>query len=140
MRFDIRGKERLRTLGKYYTVDLGLRNQALQDSEQSRGSQLENMVYLELLRRGYQVFIGKYDVKEIDFVARKRDETIYIQVTAEIPKTSTRETDHLLYLPTGYAKKIIVENYNDVGVIEGIPVVHILDFLLEGYVEKENLI
>ncbi|MDR0691090.1 MAG: ATP-binding protein, partial [Streptococcaceae bacterium] len=139
-RYDIRGKERLRTRGKYYTIDLGLRNQTLQDSEQNRGSQLENMVYLELLRRGYQVFVGKYDAKEIDFVARKRDEVIYFQVTAEIPRKSTRETDNLLYLPTGYAKKIIVENYNDVGTIEGIPVVHILDFLLEGYEGKENLI
>jgi predicted AAA+ superfamily ATPase len=111
-RYDIRGRKRMQTLGKYYTVDLGLRNQTLQDSEQSRGSQLENIVYLELLRRWYQVFVGKYDAKEIDFVARKRDEVVYFQVIAEIPRKSTRETDNLLYLPTGYAKKIILENYN----------------------------
>ncbi len=89
-RYDIRGKERLKTLGKYYVVDLGLRNAMLQRTTTNRGSQLENLVYLKLINDGYNVFVGKYDRYEIDFVCFKEDKTKYIQVAYELPKNDER--------------------------------------------------
>ena len=139
-RYDIRGKERLKSLGKYYSVDLGLRNNSLNKLNDDLGSQLENIVYLELLRRGYTVFVGNYNGKEIDFVASKNEEVVYIQVALEIPRSNNREAENLLYLPTGYSKKIIVEHMPDNKMIDGVPVVPILEFLLEGYHNRDNLI
>src|SRR5699024_9520863 len=121
-RYDIRGKEYLSNQAKYYTVDLGFILSQLKRVSSNRGSRIENLVYLELKRRGYEVFVGNYAGNEIDFVAQSSDETIYIQVTAEIPETSTRETDNLLYLPTGYKKIIVTGSWENVGEIEGIPV------------------
>lgn len=77
-RFDIKGKEFLRTLGKYYIVDIGLRNYLLGFRNRDTGHVLENIVYFELVRRGYDVAIGKVDSKEVDFIATKVDDKIYI--------------------------------------------------------------
>jgi predicted AAA+ superfamily ATPase len=132
-RYDIRGKERLKTLGKYYVVDTGLRNQQLGKTfRDNRGNQLENIVFVELQRRGYQVFVGKYDTKEIDFVALKAGRYEYFQVTYQLPENSTREEDNLLKLPDNYRKTIITASRMDVGNIGGIDVVHIVDWLLQG--------
>ncbi|MCF1783380.1 ATP-binding protein [Lactobacillus mulieris] len=128
-RYDIRGKELLKGQGKFYAVDLGFVRSQLRRERINRGSKIENLVYLELLSRGYEIFVGKYDTKEIDFVAKNDKETLYIQVTDQIPQNNTRETDNFLHLPTGYRKSIITNNWNDVGIIDGIEVIHITDFL-----------
>ena len=131
LRYDIRGKERLKTLGKYYVVDLGLRNTMLQRSTTNRGSQLENIVYLKLINDGYDVFVGKYNKYEIDFVCFKEDDVKYIQVAYEIPKDNDRESRNLLMIKENYEKIIITMNYLDVGIIDGVKVIHIIDFLLD---------
>lgn len=130
--FDIRGKERLKSQAKYYVVDTGLRNNLLgKDYRDNAGNQLENIVFLELKRRGYTVHVGKYDGKEIDFVANKDGAYHYYQVTRQIPEESTRESDNLLYIPDNYEKRMITANPLDPRDIDGIQVVFILDFLLE---------
>lgn len=83
-RFDIKGREYLRTLGKYYIVVIGLRNYLLGFRDRDKGHALENIVYFELLRRGYDVSIGKIDNLEVDFIATSTREKIYIQVTASM--------------------------------------------------------
>lgn len=95
-RFDIKGKEYLRTLGKYYIVDIGLRNYLLGFRNRDSGHAIENVVYLELLRRGYDVAIGKVDNVEVDFIATKTDEKLYIQVTESmVSEDVRRESWHL---------------------------------------------
>lgn len=128
-RFDIRKKEYLHGQGKYYVVDLGFIRSQLQRSNINRGSKIENLVFLELLSRGYEIFVGKYNNKEIDFVAQKDQDVKYIQVTDHIPENNSRESDNFLHLATGYQKMIITNNWDDVGIIDGIPVIHIVDFL-----------
>ena len=92
-RFDIKGKEYLRTLGKYYIVDIGLRNYLLGYRDGDSGHILENIIYFELLRRGYDVAIGKIDNQEVDFIATKADEKKYIQVTESVNASETRERE-----------------------------------------------
>ena len=131
-RYDIRGKEHLKTQSKYYVVDTGLRNQRLGKTYRDNiGSQLENIVFIELLRRGYEVSVGKYKEKEIDFVAIKSGIIEYYQVAYQLPENNTREEDNLLILPDNYKKTIITANRMDVGNIGGIDVQHVVDFLLE---------
>ena len=81
-RFDIKGKEFLQTLGKYYIVDIGLRNYLLGLRNRDIGHALENVVYLELVRRGYDVAIGKVDKSEVDFIATKTDDKLSFLVTS----------------------------------------------------------
>jgi predicted AAA+ superfamily ATPase len=128
-RYDIRGKEHLANQAKYYTVDLGFVLSQIKKVGTNRGGRVENLVFLELKRRGYDVFVGKYDTKEIDFVAMKPDEIMYLQVTEQLPESNTRETDNLLHLPTGHKKVLITNSWNDVGEHEGIPIIHLYDFL-----------
>ncbi|WP_308557916.1 ATP-binding protein [uncultured Lactobacillus sp.] len=130
-RYDIGGRKLLSSQGKYYIVDTGLRSQALGERINDRGSILENIVYIELLRRGYQVQIGKLENKEIDFVASKLDERKYIQVTYQLPENSTRETDNLLEIPNNYQKMVITGRYEEQSMISGIPIINIKDWLLE---------
>ncbi len=92
-RFDIKGKEYLRTLGKYYIVDIGLRNYLLGFRDRDRGHIIENVVYLELLRRGYDVAIGKVGTAEIDFIGAKADEKLYIQVTESMQLAEVRKRE-----------------------------------------------
>jgi hypothetical protein len=129
-RYDIRGKEYLKSQAKYYVSDLGIVLSALKKTQSNRGSKIENIVFLELKRKGYEVFVGKYDAKEIDFVALRMDQTLYIQVTDQLPDESDRETDNLLYLPTGHKKMVITNHWENVGTIDGIEIVHVVDFLL----------
>lgn len=130
-RYDIRGKERLKTLGKYYVVDSGIRNAMLQRTSTNRGAQLENVVYLKLRSSGYDVFVGKYNQYEIDFVCFKEDRVKYIQVAYELPKNNNRETTNLLLIKENYEKLVITMNYLDVGEVDGVQVVHVIDFLLD---------
>ena len=92
-RFDIKGKEELKTLGKYYIVDIGLRNYLLGYRDIDTGHMLENVVYFELLRRGYDVAVGKIGNKEIDFIATKDGEKIYYQVTEDMTAEPTRSRE-----------------------------------------------
>lgn len=128
-RYDIRGKEYLSGQGKYYMVDLGFIRSQLQRTNTNRGSKIENLVFLDLLSRNYEVFVGKFDTKEIDFVAQNDKETIYVQVTDHIPENDDREVSNFLHLPSAYRKIIVTNNWDDVGNIDGIEVMHITDFL-----------
>ena len=128
-RYDIRGKEHLKTLGKYYVVDLGLKNIMLGRMNSNLGSMIENIVYLKLINDGWHVFVGKYDDLEIDFVCFKDNYTKYVQVTLSMPVNSTRETDNLLLVKDNYERVIVTYDYKDVGVIDGIKIVHLTSFL-----------
>jgi len=128
-RYDIRGKEHLKTLGKYYVVDLGLKNIMLGRMNSNLGSMIENIVYLKLINDGWHVFVGKYDDLEIDFVCFKDTYTKYVQVTLSMPLNSTRETDNLLHVKDNYERIIVTYDYKDVGVIDGIKIVHLTTFL-----------
>ena len=92
-RFDIKGKEYLRTLGKYYIVDIGLRNYLLGFRNRDSGHTIENIVYFELLRRGYDVSIGKVDNSEVDFIATKADDKLYVQVTESMASEDVRRRE-----------------------------------------------
>lgn len=132
-RFDIKGKDYLRTLGKYYIVDIGLRNYLLGFRDRDRGHALENVVFFELLRRGYDVAVGKIDNLEVDFVATSASEKLYIQVTESMMDESVRERElkPLRKIQNNYEKLVITlskaldDNY------EGIRVENIVDWLLK---------
>lgn len=128
-RYDIRGKEHLKTLGKYYVVDMGFKNIMLGRMNTNLRSMVENMVYLKLIRDGWNVFVGKYNDVEIDFVCFKENQTKYVQVTLSIPPNSTRESDNLLLIKDNYERVIVTYDYKDVGFIAGIEVIHLTDFL-----------
>ena len=128
--YDIRGREYLRTNGKYFIVDTVLRRNAVGRKDGNYSNRLENIVYIELLRRGYTVDVGKLDTKEIDFVARRLDETLYVQVTYELPNNS-HEIDNLLHIKDNYKKIVVTGKYHDIEQIDGIPIVYIADWLLE---------
>ena len=132
-RFDIKGKDYLRTLGKYYIVDTGLRSYLLGNRGGDTGHILENIIYFELLRRGYDVAIGKIDEKEIDFIATKTDEKKYIQVTESMnaPETRARELAPLQAVRDNYEKLVIAMDCDLVSDVDGIKIVKALDFLLE---------
>ena len=131
-RFDIKGKEYLKTLGKYYIVDIGLRNYLLGYRGGDTGHVLENIVYFELLRRGYDVAIGKIDSKEVDFIATKADEKKYVQVTESMdaPETRERELSALRKIPDNYEKMVICMNTGLAQDQDGIKIVNAIDFLL----------
>lgn len=128
-RYDIRGKEYINNQAKFYVVDLGFVRSQLKKRNTNRGARIENLVFLELIRRNYNVFVGKLRAKEIDFVASNADETIYVQVTDHIPDNNQREIDNLLHLSTGYKRVLITNSWSDVGNYEGIPIIHVIDFL-----------
>ena len=133
-RFDIKGKDYLRTLGKYYIVDTGLRNYLLGDRGGDTGHLLENIVYLELFRRGYEVAIGKLDDKEIDFIATSNGPKKYIQVTETIGEAETRKRElaPLMAVQDNYEKIVITMDQPLDTDINGIKIVNALDFLLDG--------
>lgn len=132
-RFDIKGKEYLRTLGKYYIVDIGLRNYLLGYRDGDSGHILENIVYFELLRRGYDVAIGKIDNQEVDFIATKTDEKKYIQVTESMntPETRERELAPLRKIRDSYEKNVIALECDFTQTQDGIKIIRALDYLLE---------
>ena len=131
-RFDIKGREYLRTLGKYYIVDMGLRNYLLGYRDGDSGHILENIVYFELLRQGYDVAIGKIDNQEVDFIATKADEKKYIQVTENMnaPETRERELAPLRKIRDNYEKLVIALDCDLTQTLDGIRIVKTLDFLL----------
>ena len=131
-RYDLQGKEILKTQGKFYLADVALRYSVLGYNADSVASSLENIVYLELCRRGYTVNVGKTGDSEIDFVAVRQNEKIYVQVTQEInsEKTEKREYNRLLEIPDNYPKFVLTTDEFAGGNYEGIKTMHIADFLL----------
>lgn len=131
-RFDIKGKEFLRTLGKYYIVDMGLRNYLLGFRNRDSGHALENIVYFELIRRGYDVSIGKVDNLEVDFIATKADDKIYIQVTEtmEGEDVRKRELAPLQKINDNYEKIVLSMNKGMDSSYDGIKSVDLIDWLI----------
>lgn len=140
-RFDIAGKQLLKVNRKFYVVDLGLRNHILPRRNYDLGFSIENIVYFELLRRGYQVNIGKIGNTEVDFVAQKQDALFYFQVTADMTSEETfeREMRPLKSIRDNYEKTVLTLDRYTTGNYEGIRVVNVLDWLLRGPEEKTDV-
>ena len=132
-RFDIKGKEYLKSLEKYYVTDIGLRNYLLGFRNIDRGHVLENIVYLELRRRGYEIYIGKYDDKEIDFLVKNSDEVFYIQVAESIKSKVTleRELAPLRAIKNFNSRAIITTDYDMNESYDGIKIINIIEWLLK---------
>ena len=132
-RYDIKGKLYLKTQEKYYIVDTGIRNNLLGLRNMDYGHILENVVYLELLRRGFDVYIGKIGSMEVDFIAVKANKKIYYQVSASIldEKTKKRELRSLMSIPDQYDKILLTMDKPYAEDFEGIKWMNIIDFLLE---------
>ena len=132
-RFDIKGKRFLELFEKYYPSDTGLRHGMLGYRESDIGGVLENIVYLELKRRGYAVSVGTFDGLEIDFIAQKQDEKIYIQVCYLLADQSVveREFGNLEKIADNYPKYVLSMDEIDGGNRNGIQRIHIIDFLLQ---------
>lgn len=131
-RYDLQGKEILKTQEKFYLADTSLRYSVLGYGPDSVASSLENVVYLELCRRGYKVYIGKTADGEVDFVASRQGEKLYVQVTQEIhsEKTEKREYERLLEIKDNYPKYVLRTDEFASGNYEGIKTMHIADFLM----------
>ncbi len=132
-RFDIKGKEYLRTLGKYYIVDIGLRNYLLGFRDRDTGHALENIVYFELMRRGYDVAIGKIDNTKVDFIATKADDKLYVQVTESMTSETVRnrELAPLMKIRDNYEKIILSLDTGLENSFEGIKSLNVLEWLLK---------
>lgn len=131
-RFDIKGKAFLRTLGKYYIVDIGLRNYLLGFRDRDSGHALENIVYFELLRRGYDVSIGKVDQSEVDFIATKADDKLYVQVTESMTGEDVRKRElaPLQKINDNYEKIVLSMNPGMDSSYEGIKSINLIDWLI----------
>jgi len=132
-RFDIVGKQLLKTNTKYYMVDLGIRNLILPKKSYDLGFSVENVVYFELLRRGYKVSVGKYGNTEIDFVAERNGELEYIQVTADMTAKETfdREMAPLIAVKDNYRKTVLTLDKFTVGNYDGIEVKNVVEWLTD---------
>lgn len=131
-RYDLQGKEILKTQEKFYLADTSLRYSVLGYNDDTVASSLENVVYLELCRRGYTVYIGKTGDGEVDFVASRQNQKIYVQVTQRITteKTEKREYERLLEIRDNYPKYVLRTDEFAGGNYEGIITMHVADFLL----------
>ena len=130
-RYDIKGKQLLKTLDKNYIVDMGFRNMLLGYRDADRGHILENIVFLELIRSRYRVYIGKISDTEVDFLAEKPNEKLYIQVTESLasPKTRERELRPLLSINDNYEKIILTSDRNFITSENGIKIINVIDWL-----------
>lgn len=131
-RYDIKGKQLLKTLGKNYIIDLGFRNMLLGYRDADRGHIIENIVFLELMRRDYRVYIGKVGETEVDFVAEKPNDKLYIQVTESMqsPETRERELRPLRMIPDNYEKIILSMDRSYINSYDGIKAINLIDWLL----------
>lgn len=130
-RYDLQGKSVLKTQEKFYLADASLKYCIMGFNPKSIAAMLENIVYFELRRKGYEVYIGKNETKEIDFVAVRRDEKIYVQVCRQLPEESDREVANLLEIKDHYPKYVVTLDELATGNINGIKIVHLADFLLK---------
>ena len=131
-RYDVKGKQLLRTMGKNYIVDLGFRNMLLGYRDADRGHIIENIVFLELLRRDYRVYIGKIGDTEVDFVAEKPHDKLYIQVTESMqsPETRERELRPLRMIRDNYEKIVLSMDRSYIDSYDGIKALNLVDWLL----------
>ena len=131
-RYDVKGKQLLKTLGKNYIVDLGFRNMLLGYRDADRGHIIENVVFLELIRRDYRVYIGKVGETEVDFIAEKPNEKLYIQVTESMVSEETRERElrPLRQIKDNYEKIILSMDRNYINSYDGIKSINLIDWLL----------
>lgn len=130
-RYDLQGKSVLKTQEKFYLADSSLKYCIMGFNPKSIAAMLENIVYFELRRKGYDVYIGKNETKEIDFVAIRRDERIYVQVCRKLPEESDREVANLLEIKDHYPKYVVTLDELAAGNINGVKIVHLADFLLD---------
>ncbi len=129
-RYDLQGKSVLKTQEKFYLADTSLKYCMMGFNPKSIAAMLENIVYFELLRKGYEVYVGKYETKEIDFVAVRRDERVYVQVCRRLPEESDREVANLLAIKDHYPKYVVTLDELAAGNINGVKIMHLADFLL----------
>lgn len=129
-RYDLQGKAVLKTQEKFYLADASLKYCIMGFDPRSVSAMLENIVYFELLRRGYEVYIGKNETKEIDFTAVRRDERLYVQVCRDLPENSDRELANLLEIKDHYPKYVVTMDELAAGNIDGVKIVKLTDFLL----------
>ena len=129
-RYDMQGKTVLKTQEKFYLADASLKYCMLGFNPKSIAAMLENIVYFELRRKGYDVYIGKNAAKEIDFVAVRWDERLYVQVYRNFPEESEREVANLLEIKDHYPKYVVTLDELAGGNINGVKIVHLVDFLL----------
>jgi len=129
-RYDLKGKSVLKTQEKFYLADASLKYCMMGFQPESVAAMLENVVYFELKRKGYEVYIGKNETKEIDFVAVRRDERLYVQVCRSLPQKSDREVANLLAVKDHYPKYVVTLDEFAGGNIDGVKIVHLMDFLL----------
>ena len=137
-RYDVIGKSILKTQEKYYLGDVSLKYGLMGYNATMLPAVIENIVYLELRRRGYDVFIGKNQTQEIDFIAQKQDDKVYVQVCVNLPPESTRETDNLLAIKDNYPKYVVTLDNLAVGNVNGVQIVHLSDFLLNTGTSKNR--
>ncbi|MDE5718702.1 MAG: DUF4143 domain-containing protein, partial [Lachnospiraceae bacterium] len=131
-RYDVKGKQLLKTLGKNYIIDMGFRNMLLGYRDADRGHILENIVFLELLRRDYRVSIGKVGETEVDFVAEKPNDKMYIQVTESMqsPETRERELRPLRMIADNYEKIVLSMDRSYINSYNGIKALNLIEWLL----------
>ena len=131
-RYDVKGKQLLKTLGKNYIIDMGFRNMLLGYRDADRGHIIENIVFLELIRRDYRVYIGKFGETEIDFVAEKPNDKLYIQVTESMLSPETRECElrPLRMIPDNYEKIVLSMDRDYITSYDGIKSLYLIDWLL----------
>lgn len=129
-RYDLQGKTVLKTQEKYYLSDISFKYSKFGFNTSMIASMLENIIYLELRRRGYEVYIGKNQTKEIDFIGIRREEKVYIQVCRNIPEASDREVSNLMEIKDHYHKYVVTMDKLSIGNENGIEIVHIANFLL----------
>lgn len=129
-RYDIQGKAVLKTFEKYYLSDISLKYSQMGFDSKMLSAMLENIVFLEMKRRGYDVYIGKNKDKEIDFIAQRREEKIYAQVCVKLPEDSDRETANLMEIKDHYHKYVVCYDSLASGNDNGVEIVNIIDFLL----------
>lgn len=129
-RYDIQGKTVLSTQEKYYLADVTLKYCLFGYDRKMLDGVLENIVFLEMKRRGYEIYIGKNAAKEIDFIGVRRSEKIYVQVCVQLPEGSDREVNNLMEIKDHYHKYVVTSNSLDTGNENGICIIHLADFLL----------
>jgi len=129
--YDLQGKAVLKAQEKFYLADPTLKYCIMGYDTKSVASMMENLVFFELKRHGYQVFVGKSGTKEIDFVATRYDKKVYVQVCRQLPEHSEREIGNLLDIHDPFPKYVVTLNEGDVGTVDGVPIVHLADFLLQ---------